>query len=296
MEQQSRDLDLLDLAVLLVRHANLLIGAMVLGAILAVGWTHLLPPKYVSHAMVHLPRPHYLMDGLVMGGARVSVQTPPEAAKVMKSPIVLDPVIVKLNLNDSVSTEIARQRLATAISISVGPEYVLFLEVAGGSPRQAQERAEAILDAWLTTMQPSPREQAELEGLLAQAQASLLVVNDVIKHLTAESKARLQRGDAQGGSESNLALAIAMQPYLQRQVDTISGMLGGLARDAVKQKPTLPSGSKDVRWGLFGLLGAALGGGLALLWVVLIDAWRRSSENPVFAERLKRLRSAGKRN
>lgn len=296
MEQQNRDLDLLDLAVLLVRHAKLLVGAMVLGAILAVGWTYLLPRDYVSHAMVHLPRPHYLMDGLVMGAPRVSVQTPPEAAKVIKSPIVLDPVILKLNLNKSVSTEIARQRLAKAISISVGPEYVLFLEVAGGSPREAQERADAILDAWLSTMRPSPQEQAGLEGLLAQAQASLVVVNDVIKHLTAVPKARLQRGDAQGGVESNLALAIAMQPYLQRQVDTISGMLGGLARDAVKQKPTLPSEPEDVRWGLFGLFGAVLGGGLALLWVVLMDAWRRSLKDPAILERLQRLHSAGKRN
>lgn len=296
MEQQSRDLDLLDLVILLVQRAKLLAVAMVLGAILAVLWSYLLPRDYVSYAMVHLPRPHYLMDGLVMGAARISVQTPSEAAKVIKSPIVLDPVILKLNLDDSVSTEIARQRLTNAISIAVGPEYVLFLEVAGGSPRQAQERAEAILDAWLLTMRPSPREQAELEGLLAQAQASLAVVNDVIKHLTAEPKVRLPRGDAQAGSESSLALAVAMQPYLQRQVDTISGMLGGFARDAVKQKPTLPSEPKDVRMGLSGLLGAILGGGLTLLWVVLVDAWRRSLQDPAIVERLKRLRSAGKRN
>lgn len=70
----------------------------------------------------------------------------------------------------------------------------------------------------------------------------------------------------------------------------------GLTRDVLKQAPTLPSIPEDAPAGLLGFLGALLGGGFALLWIVLMDAWRRSSENPAFAERLSRLRSAGRRN
>lgn len=306
MEQPSKELDVLDLAVLMVSRVKFLVGMALLGGALAVGLSALFPKNYASQAIVHLPRPLYLTEGLFMGSIRMVVQSPTEAAKIMVSPSVLDHAIRQLNLDDSESIDQLRKQLTDNIKLDIGPEYpltvtgrspsyLLSLTVTGRSPRQAQAHAEAILDAWLATTQPSQQEKAELEGLSAQAQVSLEVVNRLVARLADEQSSGTQQSESQQESGASLAMALAMQSHLQRQTAAISSVMRGLTRDVVKQAPTLPSAPQSAPRGLIGLLGVLLGGGLALLWVVLSDAWKRSSQSPTFSERLIRLRSGDDR-
>ncbi len=295
MEQPSKELDVLDLAVLVVSRVKFLVGGALLGGALAVGWHALLPKDYASQAIVHLPRPLYLTEGLIMGSVRMIVQSPTEAAKIMVSPAVIDPVIHQLNLDDTDSIDHLRKRLADNIKLEVGPEYLLSLTVTASSPRQAQAQAETILDAWLATTQPSIQERAELEGLSAQAQVSLDVANRLVARLVYEQSSGTRQSESQQKSGATLAMALAMQSHLQRQTAAISSVMRGLTRDVVKQAPTLPSAPQSAPRGLIGLLGVLLGGGLALLWVVLSDAWKRSLQSPTFSERLIRLRSGDDR-
>lgn len=291
MEQPSKELDLLDLAVLMVSRVKFLVGGALLGGALALGWSALNPKDYASQAIVQLPRPLYLTEGLVMGSIRMIVQSPTEAAKIMVSPVVIDPVIHQFNLDDTESIDQLRKRLAANIKLDVGPEYLLSLTVTASSPRQAQAQAEAILDAWLATTQPSKQERAELEGLSAQAQVSLEVVNRLVTRLVDEQSSGTRQSGSQQEKGAGLVMALAMQSHLQRQTAAISSVMRGLTRDVVKQAPTLPSAPQSAPRGLIGLLGGLLGGGLALLWVVLTDAWKQAPQSPSFSERLLRFRS-----
>lgn len=286
MEQQSKDLDLLDLAVLVVQRARFLVGLALVGGALALGGAVLLPRVYVSQAIVQLPR-----GGVTFGATSAGFPTSTEGAKIMLSPLVLDAVIMKNDLGKHGGGDSARKQLIARMKVTAGVDQLLSFSVTGSSPQQAQALANDILDAWLVAGQPSQREIAELKGLYLQTQASLAVANRLVERLVAEQLAHSGKTREQEGM--SLAMALDTQAHLQRQAAAIAGAMRGLTRDVVKLAPTLPSDPEGTSLGLPGLLGALLGGGLALLWIVLKDAWGRPSEVPTFAERL---RSAGKRN
>lgn len=292
MEQQSKDLDMLDLAVLVVERAKLLCGATLLGAALAVGGGMLLPREYVSEAVISLPTPFSGGDMPIP----VSHLNPAEAAKIMLSPLVLDVVILKDGLEAKSPIENARKQLMATLKVTSAQDQLLFLKVTEDSPEKARKRANAVLDAWFVAVQPSEQQKKDLENYYEQTNASLAVANRLVERLVVEQLAHSRKVGEQDRGGMSLAMALETQSLLRRQVSFLSSVMRGLTRDVVKQEPTLPSTPEAAAIGLLGLLGALLGGGLALLWVVLIDAWRRSSENPAFAERLSRLRSAGRRN
>lgn len=295
MEQPSKEFDVLDFAVLMVGRAKFLVGGALLGGALALGGAALLPVQYTSQAIVHLPRSLYLTEGLLMGSIRAVAQSPAEAAKIMVSPAVIDPVIQQLDLGGKGPTDQLRKQLVGSMKVDAGPNFVS-LTVTAGSPRLAQSQAEAVVDAWLATTQPSKQERAELEQLSVQTQASLAVVNRLVARLADKQPSDTRQSELQQESGASLAIALAMQAHLQRQTATISSIMRGLGRESVTQAPTLSSLTKSAPRGLIGLLGALLGGGFAFLWVVLMDAWKRSSQSPTFSERLRRFRSGNDRN
>lgn len=293
MKQQSRDLEFLDLAVLVAGRLRILVGTSIIGAMLAVGVAVSLPKYYASEAVVLLPRINPVV-GVSAGLLVESSQSTADAVKIMLSPVVLDEVILKTDPDQKLPVAQARKRLLANVQVRPSLDQLVVLKVTAPSPQLAKAQADALLDAWLATAGPSQKQREYFEELRAQTQASLGVVNHLVDRLIAEqpSHARNEGRHVDGGS--SLAMALDTQAQLQRQAFVLSGAMTGLTRDVVKQAPTLPSDPENTSLGLFGVLGALLGGGLALLWVVLMDAWRRSSVASAFSERLKLLRSSDK--
>ena len=111
LSSRRASLNFFDLLVLGLRHWPLLLLVPVIVATAVYGASHLLPRSYLSSAIVSLTntRPE-----------RPPKQTPQQAASMMVSPLVLDPVIQQLGLYPDVDRDRARALLASRVRATMG--------------------------------------------------------------------------------------------------------------------------------------------------------------------------------
>lgn len=286
---EENEVSLLDLLVVVAENLKLLIvGPFVVGLLaLSVGFA--VPQSYVSQAILALPMPTTTTP------TTTPTPTPTQAAAMMVSPLVLDPVIESLKLAEGRHIEVARKELAKEVKATVGKDGLLRLDVTAASPAQAQTIANAVIDHWLHSTVPSEQDRADLEKRLAWAQVSLESVRRLLAGLTTEAGVNslgkpLTRGEA---GTSIVAVGELQARYLS-DVLSIPRQLKGLVRDdVVKQPPTLPIEPGAPKKGLIAVLSALVSGFALLLWVFVRQAWRRNAAlDPQAAEKLAKLRAA----
>jgi len=279
LDSEEKEISLLDLLVTVAENLKLLIlGPLVVGLLaLAIGYA--LPQSFTSQAILALPTSN-------------SPQTPTQAAAMMASPLVLDPVIRSLNLSAGHATEEARTKLANQIKAAVAKDGLLRLDATANTPLEAQAIANAVIDTWLKSTEPGALDRADLEKRLAYAKVSLESVRRLMDRLTAEGSAILNKPLKLGEAGTSIVALGELQARYLGEVLTIPRTLQGLSRDVVIQLPTLPTEPVAPKKALIAIL-AALGSGFALLlWVFMRQAWKNAAQDPEVEGKQAKLRAA----
>lgn len=279
MEPETGQASLLDLLLVLAENAKLLLLGPLLAGLLALGVSFALPQQFVSESIMAVPP---------------TPQSPAQAASLMRSPLVLDPVVAAFDLAKNRSITQARKDLAEHVKSSVGKDGLLRLEVTGPSPTQAQAIANALIDAWLKTTKPAEQDRKDLETRLTYAKASLEGVSGLLARLSKESASYLAQPLNRGVAGTTLASVGELQSHYLNEVLSVNRALQGLSRDVVVQPPTLPTEHVSPKKSLIAFLAALATGFALLLWASVRQSWRGLATQPGAATKLSRLRAAFK--
>jgi hypothetical protein len=275
MNAEESEVSVLDLLLVVAENLRLLVLGPILVGLLALAGAYLVPQSYISQAILALP-------------------TAPatQAAAMMVSPLVLDPIIESFNLSEGRSKELTRSGLASQIKAAVGKDGLLRLDVTAHSPAQAQAIANAVIDNWLKSTVPGDLARADLEKRLSYAQTSLNAVTRLIGRLDSEVGTNLSKPLTRGEAGTSFVGLGELQARYLGEVLSIPRELQGLSRDVVKQPPTLPTEPVSPKKGLIAALAAIAAGFVFLLWVFMRQAWRRATQDARMAEKCCQLAAA----
>jgi uncharacterized protein involved in exopolysaccharide biosynthesis len=279
-EEPQAGASLLDLLLVVAENLKLLLLGPLLVGLLALGVGFALPQSFVSQAILLISPPN-------------SPNSPnaTQAASMMVSPLVLDPVIAGSHLFKDKPIQKARVELAEKIMATVGKDGLLRLNVTANDPKDAQELANAVIDAWLKSTLPGPQDSADLEKRLSYASNALASVSTLLDKLSVEGAVNLGKPLTRGEAGTGLVAVGELQARYLNEVLSIPRTLQGLSRDVVKQPPTLPTEPVAPKKSLIAVL-AAMGTDLVLLLFVTIrQAWRNAAKDPKAAPKVARLRA-----
>ena len=276
MESETDQVSLLDILLVLAENAKLFLLGPLLAGLLGLGVSFALPQKFVSEAILAIP---------------ASPQPAAQAASLMRSPLVLDPVIAAFDLAQGRSISAARQTFAESVKSSVGKDGLLRLELTGASPAQAQALANAVIDAWLKTTKPAEQDRKDLETRLSYAKSSLESVSGLVARLTKESSGFMAQPQRRGEAGTTLASVGDLQSRYLNEVLGVTRTLQGLSRDVVVQPPTLPTEHVSPKKLMIAVLAALAAGFALLLWVFMRRSWKTLATQPEAAAKLGRLRA-----
>ena len=279
MESEVEQVSLLDILLVLAENAKLLLLGPLWAGLLALAVGFALPPQFVSEAILAIP---------------ATPQPPAQVASLMRSPLVLDPVVAAFDLARSRSINQARQELADAVRSSVGKDGLLRLNVTGLSPAQAQALANAVIDAWLITTKPAAQDRKDLEIRLSYAKDALEGASGLLARLPKETANYLAQPLSRGEAGTTLASVGELQSRHLNEVLSVTRTLQGLSRDVVVQPPTLPTEHASPKKALIAILAALATGFVLVLWVFVRKSWKALATQPEAAAKLVRLRAAFK--
>jgi hypothetical protein len=285
MTVEEREMGALDLLLVIAENIRLLVLGPVLIGVLAWGLAHFLPSTYSSQAILVLPPPPAVPSMILTQ----PMQTPAQAASLMVSPLVLDPVIELLHLSEGDSIKVARDSLAQQVKPVVGKEGLLTLDVRADSPVLAQAICAAVVDVWLKTTVPGQQDRAYLEQRLTFAKTALDSVTALIDRLGTDGEARLGKPLTRGEAGNSLVGLAELQERYLNNVLTIPNDMQGYPRDVVKQAPTASVETSRPTKLVFAIMSAATVGVLLLLWLLLRHAWARSARDAALAEKQSRI-------
>ena len=276
IDGEEAEANLLDVLVVVAENLKLLfLGPLIVGLV-AWGIVIWLPQSFTSEALLALPTP--------------SAST--QAASMMVSPVVLDPVIDSQHLSEGRPVQVTREALAKRVKATLGKDGLLHLDVTVNSPTGAQSIANAIIDTWLKTTVPGKGDREDLEKRLVFAQASLNSVNRLLDRLTTESAGDLTRPAIRGELGTSIVAIGELRARYQDQVLSIPHALQGLSRDVVKQAPTLPTEPIAPKKTLVAVFAALGSGFFLLLWVFVRHAWKNAARDPRTASKQAQLLAA----
>ena len=283
VETQKQGISLLDLLLIAAGEIKLLIVGPLLVGLLAFGVGYVLPQTFTSQAILVLPEPTE---------TATAKATAKQAASMLVSPIVLDPVIESLKLSKGESTQLARIALAKQIKARVGKDGLLRFDVNANTPLQAQVLANAVIDSWLESTAPGDQDRAELAQRLTHAKASLASVDRLQERLMAQGADDLGKPLTRGDAGAGIVIVAELRARYLGEVLSIPRLLQGLTRDVLRQAPTLPTEPVSPKKGLIAVLATLASGFVLLLWVFMRNAWKNAALDPAVAEKQARLRSA----
>lgn len=282
----SSDSGLLDWLVTIAENLKLLVLGPLAAGLIALGIGFALPQSYTSESIVALPSAS--ADGI----QAVTTTTTLQAAAMMTSPLVLDPVIEALGLRGEKTVQQSRKQLVTQIKATVGKDGLLRLEATANSPAGAQNIANAVIDSWLMTTVPSDVERADLEKRLESSKASLMAVEQLLKSLTTDGSANLLQPLKRGEAGTSIVAISELQSKFLNEVLRIPHMIKGLPRSVVKQLPTLPTETVSPRKGAIAMLSTLGVGAILMFWIFARQWWRKLSFDRETAEKQARLLAA----
>lgn len=285
VEPEESEVSLLDLLLVVAENIKLLVvGPLVIGLI-ALGVAFTLPQSFVSQSILALP-------AAAASDKAAPTSTPQQAAAMMVSPLVLDPIIETYKLGGDKPMQLARDSLAKQVKAVVGKDGLLRLDVTDQAPEQAQLLANAVIDGWLKSTVSAPQEREDLQKRLEVAQSGLKTVTSLLDRLSVDGAVSLGKPLTRGEAGMSPVAVGELQARYLAEVLAIPRTLQGLSRDVVKQPPTLPTEAVAPKKSLIAVL-ATLGSGFALLlFVFMRQAWKSAAADPEAAQKQIRLRRA----
>ena len=284
MESERFEVSLLDLLLVVAENIKLLVlGPLVIGLI-ALAIAFAMPQSYVSQAILALPTDK--------ATATDTATTATQAAAMMVSPLVLDPIIVNFKLGEGKPIQSARDEFVTRVKAAVGKDGLLRLDVTDHSAAQAQLLANAVIDGWLRSTVPGPQQREDLQKRLEVAQSGVKTVTALLDRLSVDGVVSLGKPLTRGEAGTSLVAVGELQTRYLADVLAIPHTLQGLSRDVIKQPPTLPTEAVAPKKRLIAVL-AALGAAFALLlFVFMRQAWEKAATDPDAARKQRELRQA----
>lgn len=279
---EEDEISLLDLLIVVAENIKLLIVGPLLVALCALGISFLLPQKFTSEAII----------AFSSNSTNPNPSAALQAAAIMVSPVVLDPVITKLSLAQDMSMQKARQALEKRVKATVGKDGLLRLDATANSPQDAQMLASAIIENWLASTIPAEQEREDMETKLNYAKKGLQSITALITQLNAEGAANLSKPLTRGEAGTGLVAVGELQSKYLNDVLSISRALKGLSKDVIKQSPTLPTEKIAPKKGLITIIAGMLAGFVLLIFVFVRQAWRNSTQNTETAKKKERIRRA----
>lgn len=268
MIDNGPDTSLMDLLAVVSENLKLLIIGPIVAGLVALGVTFAIPQTFISEAILALPA--VAASTLATPTATPSAQ----AAAMMVSPLVLDPVVQALNLSGGQSIQSARKKLQNQVKATVGKDGLLRLEASAETPKEAQVLANAILDTWLKSTVPGPDDHADLETRLARAKFSLENVDRMLKRLTSEGVSDLSKPLTRGEVGASIVAVSELETRYLNEVLAIPRLLKGYSRDVVKQAPTLPTEAVTTKRMLIIALAVILSVIFLLVWLMVKNSRR----------------------
>lgn len=282
------EVGLVDLLLIIASNLRLLLLGPLLAGGIALVVAYTLPQSFTSRAILSLP-----VAPVAAGGALITpTPTPAQAAAIMVSPVVLDPVIRNLKLAEGPSIEEDRARLAAQIKATVGKDSLLRLDVTAGSPAEAQDLCKAVIDAWLQTTVPGDQDREDLQKRLTYAKASLDSVSRLLGQLTLDGAASSSKPLTRGEAVTSLLSVGELQAKYLSEVLSVPRAMQGLSHDVVIQPPTLPAKAVAPKKAAMVMIVVCTTGLLLLVFVFVRHGLRLASQVPEAAEKMSRLRSA----
>jgi capsular polysaccharide biosynthesis protein len=288
--QEDDETEMLDLLLIVAENLRLLIMGAVIAGLLTLAWLYTKPREFVSQAQLLIPSPSSptLTPTLMM----TPPQTAPQVVAIMtSSPVVLEPVIESLGLQQGLPLEAARKALSNHIKASISKEGLLRLDVTSDTPQKAQTIANAVIDAWLKTTKATASERPLLEERYASTQKNLKSVNTLLERLAADGAVSQTNRITRGEVGANIVILSELQAKYLTDSMFAYRELNGFSRDVVIQAPTLPvapvSQRKDVFVAL-AVVGAIL---MLLLFIFMRKAWRTAAADPETARKQTKLLS-----
>ena len=270
---------LLDMLVVIAENLKLLVLGPLAAGLVALGICYLVPQSYTSEAIIALPNTSPIVTSTATA----------QAAALMTSALVLDPVIASLRISEGRPIQVVRMKLVNQVKAVVGKDGLLRLHTTADSPEQAQKIGNAVISAWLRTTIPGVEEKADLEKRLESAKASLDAVERLLKRITTEGASNLTQPLTRGEAGTSIVAIGELQTKFLGEVLSIPRTLQGYSREVVKQPPTLPTEAVAPKKALIAVL-ATLGSGLLLLVGLLIRrAWQTAGQNASVAKKQSEL-------
>lgn len=275
------EISLLDVLAVIAENIKLLVVGPLFIALCALGITFLLPQKFTSEAIIGLP------DTASNSNASIL-----QAAALMASPVVLDPVITKLKLEQGETIQQARQILEKQIKTSVGKDGLLRLDVTAESPQQAQVLANSIIENWLASTVPPANELEELETKLGYAKKGLQDITNLVDQFSTQGLSSLGKPLTRGEAGTGLVAVGELQSRYLNDVLSLSRALKGLSKDVVKQSPTSPTESVSPKKGFIVFITGLVSGFILLVFVFMRQSWRSAIGNLETAQKQARIKRA----
>lgn len=285
MNENGDEAGLLDLLVLAAENLRLLVLVPAAVGLAALGLTYVVPQTYSSEAVLALP-----VNGDACSNLRQTMHSSPSSLGSFGNPQQVATMMASPAVLDSART---RGNLQGRVEVTVGKDNLLRLRAAASSPKEAQVLADAVIEAWLKTTVPAPREREELLKRRAYAQAGLDSVESLLQRLPSAgiTQSRKLPGAAEGDAAS-ISLHQLRNQYLD-EVMSVTRVLEGLQRDVlVKQPPTLPAAPVAPKTRLMLALSVLSALLLVFLWILLRQAWARAAQVPESAQKQQRLLTA----
>jgi uncharacterized protein involved in exopolysaccharide biosynthesis len=248
------------------------------------------PQSYTSEAILVLPNISVNVNGVVSSAAPTTATA--QAAAMMVSPLVLDPVIAELNLADGHPIHVARKKLVNQVKAVVGKDGLLRLDATANTSVEAQNIANAVISAWLKSTVPGIEERADLEKRLESAKVSLNEVDRLSKRLTAEGSSTLSQPLTRGEAGTSIVAISELQTKFLGEVLSIPRTLQGFSRDVVKQPPTLPTETVAPKKAVIAVLVTMGSGLLLLIWIFIRQSWQNSAKSVAIAAKQGELLTA----
>jgi uncharacterized protein involved in exopolysaccharide biosynthesis len=283
---EENEVGLIDLLLVVAENIKLLFFGPIVVGLLALGIGYTLPQSFTSQAILALPTP---LATQTQTQTSTQTQTPTQAAVMMVSPTVLDPVIDALKLSKGQPIQVARTGLINQIKPTVGKDGLLRLEVTAPTPVEAQLLANTVIDSWLKSTVPGKQDRADLEQRLAYAKTSLASMQRVLDRLTEEGTSYLNKTLTRGEGGTSIIAVGELQARYFTEVLNIPRSLQGLSRDVVVQPPTLPTEPVAPKKSLITILAVLASGFALLVWVFLCKAWSIAAQESQTGEKLVKL-------
>ncbi len=271
---EEDEISLLDILLTLAESWRLLVlGPLVVG-VLAGSLSFLWPKTYESVVI-----------------ARLSEQD----LGLLGTPAVLNPVITKFEMQVNTggirgeTSSVLVKKIASKIDKKTGFATISF---AAGSPEQAKELAEAVMQSLLKELLPKGNDKLKIEQIILANERKIEMIQDVLDQMLKQIK-KNNLDDLK--NEQNLKYFQSLTAEVTKvELENLElrNKLMPKGAEVYVQSPSLPKGKVSPKGGMVVIISVLVSGFALLLWVFVRKSWGQAAKEADNAEKIKRIKAA----